>query len=403
MRSDRFLFCVLTRSWSSCPRDQVAKISGLLGHVAGIFLAATLLCPPALAQGPAAPPLNSQPQPQEQTNSYAESELQRGIALTRKSHFQEAISHFLAARGRVSDEYAVDFNLALCYVATNKFHPAIEILTGLTSGRTVNAGVYNLLAQAYIGTGRSQKAFQAFQAAAKLTPKSEKLYLFVADACMDQHSYKLGLKVLNAGLKELPQSATLHYERGIFYSFVDQPDLAGNDLQEVAKLAPGKMISYLAAAQKALLDGDIPGTIREARKGIQKDPNNFFLLAILGQALIKNGVRPGQPEFTEAQNALEKSVAERPDYWVSQLALGTVDQMGGNLNEAISHLEIARKLSPANPAPYAQLAIVYRKRGDMADAEKTLRILAGLNQKQAARYKLAEPGHMASYLGSQGP
>src|ERR1700730_1115633 len=48
----------------------------------------------------------------------AEAELQTGIALSRRGLFRDAISHFLAARGRVSDEYAVNFYLFLCFVCT---------------------------------------------------------------------------------------------------------------------------------------------------------------------------------------------------------------------------------------------------------------------------------------------
>lgn len=399
----KFSSCLRRRPESIRGQHPLVDFHNFLSLAFGILLTITWFCPLARGQMATPPSFNVPPQPQASVDPQAEAELQKGIALTRQSHFQEAIRHFLAAQGRVSDEYAVDFNLALCYFGVGQYQPAIRILEKLAKGRRGRAAVNNLLAQAYIGNRQPEEAFRTFQTAAKFEPKNEQLYLFISDACMDHHSYQLGLKVLDRGLAQLPKSARLHYERGIFYSFVNQPDLAAKDLQKVAKLAPGKVIAYLAAAQKALLDGDIPGTIREARQGIQKDPDNFFLLSILGQALIRNGVRPGQAEFTEAQNALQKSVAQRPDYWVSQLALGTLDQMAGHLDEAMAHLEAARRLSPSNPAAYSQLAIVYRKRGDMKNAEKMLRVLATLNQQQAAQYKLAEPGHMASYLGSPEP
>ena len=62
------------------------------------------------------------------TDSQAEEELQKGTALTRAGSFAEAIPHLLAARGRVSNDYAASFNVSLCYVATGQPTPAIPIL-----------------------------------------------------------------------------------------------------------------------------------------------------------------------------------------------------------------------------------------------------------------------------------
>ena len=58
----------------------------------------------------------------------AENELQAGIALTKRGQFQQAIPHFLAARGHVAEDFALEFNLALCYVGTRQFPQAIQIL-----------------------------------------------------------------------------------------------------------------------------------------------------------------------------------------------------------------------------------------------------------------------------------
>src|SRR5437660_4566222 len=104
-------------------------------------------------------------------NALAESELQTGIELTRGGHFAEAIAHLLEARGRVSNEYAAEFNLALCYVGAGQFQKAISILIGLRGQGRENASVENLLAQAYAGNGQGGQAFEALQKATALTPR----------------------------------------------------------------------------------------------------------------------------------------------------------------------------------------------------------------------------------------
>ncbi len=360
----------------ACPQDAVAKISSVSSGT------------------------EVQARSRAGASSNAERELQTGIALTQQGHFLEAIPHFLAAQGHVSDEYAENFNLALCYVGTEQFGRAIHVLSTLKADGHDTAAVNNLLAQAYIGTGQDKEAFSAFQQAVKQAPEDEKLYMLVAEECMDRQSYDLGLDVLNIGLQHLPDSARLHYERGVFFSFENQPDPATADFDLASKLSPGSDIFYMAAGQKALLEGNMPEAVRIAREGIKEGHGNYILLTIFGKAVVQSGVSPGQPEFEEARTALEKSVAERPNYAVSQAALGELYLMAGRIDDAITHLEEARKLAPDDTSVYSHLAIAYRHKGDTKTAKTMLAALAELNQQQAAKYKSDSPGHKAGYVSS---
>lgn len=330
----------------------------------------------------------------------AEAELQTGIALTRTGRFAEAIPHFLAARRQVADEFAADFNLALCYVAVGQNQAAVPVLQSLITTGQATAAVYNLLTQALIGASRIDEANQSFERAASLDPNNEKLYLLIADSCMDHESYDFGVKVVSTGLQHLPKSARLHYERGVLLSFLDQPDAARKDLQAASELASGTPLAFLAQAQEGLLTADMTKTTAAARAGLRKDPANYVLLAILGQALIREGAAPGQAEFAEARSALEKSVSIRPEYSVSQLALGQLELLGGQTDAALEHLTKAQQLAPDNPAVYSQLAAACRRRGNLKEAERNLAVLAGLNRRQAAKYKLDPPDHKGSYIGS---
>ncbi|HEV2314221.1 MAG TPA: tetratricopeptide repeat protein [Candidatus Acidoferrales bacterium] len=333
-------------------------------------------------------------------SSDAERDLQTGIALTQQGHFSEAIPHFLAAQGHVSDEYAVNFNLALCYVGTEQFGRAIHVFSTLKANGHDTAAVNSLLAQAYVGTGQDKEAFRAFQQAVKQTPEDEKLYMLVAEECMDRQAYDLGLDVLNIGLRHLPNSSRLHYERGVFFSFENESDPATADFDLASKLSPGSDIFYMAAGQKALLDGNIPGAVRVAREGIKGGHGNYILLTIFGKAVVQSGVSAAEPEFREAQAALEKSVAERPNYAESRAALGELYLMAGRVDDAIADLEVARKLAPDDASVYSHLAIAYRRKGDAEAAKRMLAALAELNQEQAAKYKSGAPGQKAGYIST---
>jgi tetratricopeptide (TPR) repeat protein len=334
-------------------------------------------------------------------DAQAEEELQKGTALTRAGSFAEAIPHLLAARGRASNDYAASFNLSLCLVATGQPTQAIPILTALSAAGHDNADVNNLLAQAYIGDGQNQKALEAVQRASTLAPKNEKLYLFIADACTAKQEYAAGLQVVDLGLDQLPGSARLHYQRGMFLALLDELDAGKKDFDQASRLAPDTDIAFLAATQNAMFEGDLLEAVRAAREGVKKGSHDPMLLTLLGEALFRSGIAPGQPEFTEAQEALEKAVAERPNNAASQLALGKLTLLDNRLGDAIAHLETARQLDPNNASVYLNLAAAYRRQGDLQQAQNMLAVLTKLNQTQAEKIRSAPGDRKASYVGSE--
>jgi predicted Zn-dependent protease len=199
------------------------------------------------------------------------------------------------------------------------------------------------------------------------------------------------------GLKNLPESAKLHFERGMFLTLLDGFDEAKSDFDLARKLAPESDTAYLAGAQEAMFEGNIAGAIRTAREGIRKGHENFMLLTLLGEALLRSGIAPGQKEFEEARDSLERAVARRPSYPTAQLALGKLYLLDNQTGNAVAHFEAARQLNPENPSVYSNLATAYSKQGDVQKAQDALAILAKLNQAQADRIRNAPGDRKASY------
>jgi tetratricopeptide (TPR) repeat protein len=336
-------------------------------------------------------------------NSQAEEELQKGTALTRAGLFADAIPHLRAAMGRVSNDYAARFNLSLSLIASGQPKLAIPILTALRTSGHDNVDVNNLLAQAYVGDGQNHEALEALQNASKLAPENEKLYLFVADACMEKQEYTIGLQAVDFGLEHLPNSATLHYQRGMFLVLLDQLDAGKKDFDLANEFAPNTDIAFLAGTQKAMLEGDVLGALRIARDAVKKGDYDYRVLTLLGEALLRSGIAPGELEFKEAQEALERAVAERPNYAGSQLALGKLAMLDNRMDDAIAHLERTLQLNPNDPSVYSNLAAAYRKRGDLQKAQNMLAVLAHMNQAQAEKFRSApedqKPGYAASGTG----
>jgi predicted Zn-dependent protease len=314
----------------------------------------------------------------------SQTDLQRGVDLTRRGLFKEAIPSLLKVRSEVPEDYAAGFNLALCYLGVGEFKQAISMLNDLRSSGHDTAAVNNLLAQSYIGDGQTILARQALEEASRETPKDESLYAFVADACTDHYAYGLGLQVVDLGLQHLPGSARLHYERAVFLARLDRLEEAKPEFQLANKLAPGSDIAYLALIQESLYEDNLSRSLSLAREGIRAGHRDYEMLSLLGTVLLHAGAAPGQPEFLEARTALEASVAAQPSYSTSQIALGKLYLMEGRSRDAVTHLEIGRRLEPQNPSIYTSLADAYRRLGDRDKAKESLSVLSKLLREKSA-------------------
>lgn len=311
-------------------------------------------------------------------------ELETGTRLTRDGLLQQAIPHLLAARKAGIDPYATAVNLSICYLGTNQYGQAIALLETLRQAGKNTATVENLLAQAYLGDNQPQSAFAAFLRAASATPDDERLYAFLADACTDHQQSALGMHIVDLGLRHLPESARLHYERALFLAQLDRLDEAKPEFDTASRLAASSYIGVLARVQKDLYEDNLKDATDLLHHAIRAGHRDYQTLSLLGSVLIYEGVAPGQPAFAEAQAALEESAKDRPDYSATQIALGKLYLWDGRFADAAAHLEISRRLEPNNPAVYIGLANAYRRLGEKDKArqmaEQLERLLAEKKQ-----------------------
>ena len=193
---------------------------------------------------------------------------------------------------------------------------------------------------------------KVFKKLPRSRPPNEKLYLFVADACTDSQNYHLGLKIVDAGLQNLPQSARLHYQRGTFLAHLDQMDIARRISKLPAKLEPGSNIAFIVQAQENLFAGNISESIRIAREGIANHHQTAALLTILGQALFRSGLTPGQREFAETKAALKNLSQPAPMTLEYKLISGRLYLME---NRSMTRSHIWKSRGVSNPITHLHI------------------------------------------------
>ncbi len=320
-----------------------------------------------------------------QTVPAQKTEAQLGAELTQQGRLEEAIPHLLLALQANGDTYGAGVNLGICYLKLGRYKEAIGALQRAVTEEKSGAVGENLLAQAYLGDGEVGMAWSTFAQAAAKAPRDEKLYDFVCDASTDHRQYEFGLRVAEAGLRQLPDSARLHYERGLFLARLDRLEEGRPEFDRAAQLAKDGYLGTLAQVQKDLYDENFPGATELLRAAVKAGNREYQTLSLLGTVLLQDGAAPGDARFAEAEAALEEAEREHPNYSATEIALGRMYLAEGRYADARDRLEAGRRLEPENPAVYTNLAQAYQRLGDKEHARAMQAELARLLEEKQGK------------------
>ena len=179
-------------------------------------------------------------------------------------------------------------------------------------------------------------------------------------------------------------------------------DLAAHALATLVKVAPQSARMREILAQSLMSRNDYPGAIQEYRRALEADPHLPEIHFELGEALLLYSA--GEPTRSEAEKEFEAALAAnpadanseyelgevalsrsdlqnafqhysralqlRPHFIDAQIGLGKVLTAMNEPRKALDYLLDAERSDPQNDTVHFRLALVYRKLGVKADAER---------------------------------
>ncbi len=300
--------------------------------------------------------------------------LEAGLMLAQLGRYEASARQFERARKGYPDPYQAGFNLTLAHVKARHYSSAIQSAQEVISQGHRTAELYNLLGEAYEGSGNTLEAYNALRAAAKINPADEKNYLDLVVLSVDHKNYDLALEIAGIGLEHVAASHRLFLQRGAVRAFKGQYAEAVEDLQQAIRLNPNENLPYFAMSMALMQMDQMQKAIETLRQRVAASPDDYLILFALGEALNRAGFSPGSAEAEEAVKALERSVRLNPRFAGSRAALGKILFKVGGVDAAIRELEKALELDPSDFAPAYTLALALRRKGETARAE---RLLAG--------------------------
>jgi predicted Zn-dependent protease len=211
-----------------------------------------------------------------------------------------------------------------------------------------------------------------------------------------------------AGLQEMARSSP-HWDkkdppalqqrhdlmRAKLYGFIDRPEAVGHRYG----LGDTSLAARYARAIAAYRSADGHGAQAQIDALIQMQPQNAYFHELKGQALLE-GARPA-----EAIAPLRKAVSLAPNPALIQIMLAQAllaASERGNPDEALTLLQAALAREPESGDAYAQIAMAYGRKGDLARADLAsaqasfmrgdLRTARQLAARAKTRFPVGSPG-----------
>jgi tetratricopeptide (TPR) repeat protein len=324
--------------------------------------------------------------------------LEYGDCLMDLRRAREAIPLFQQMVSRFPQNFHARYDLAVAQNADHDGKSAVETLQPLLEQKEPDPNALALASSAYEQQGNTPKAVELLRQAIVSNPKNVKYYLDFATLSFNHQSFKVGIDMVNVGLKQLPKSAPLYVARGVLYVQLAQYDKGEADFQTAMRLDPGQASSAVAQGMAQIQSSNLDAALTTVNSQLKLHPKEAFLYYLKAQILAQKGAPVDSPEFKEAIAAATRATQLDPSSVLPRDILGNLYLKSGQLDLAIEQCRLALKGSPSDQEALYHLIQALRRSGkgsktEMAELVKRLADLQHQSREQEAsanQYKLYE-------------
>ncbi len=225
-------------------------------------------------------------------------------------------------------------------------------------------------AEQYDKRGRADAAYEAYRQALKLFPDAEESYVSLSSFAAAHGNTKYGRQIIDQGLKRLPNSAKLLFERGMMSALDGDLEQSATDFSRAHAADPVWPTAIMALGVTELQRARFAAAAAEFRKSSTLAPDDWRSRYLYALALYKSG---DTALAGDAARSLRAAIRVAPGEAKPYTLLGQILSGQGRFAEAIPYLEKAYGLRPDDATAAYQLGVVYKRQGRAADAAHMMR------------------------------
>ncbi len=278
----------------------------------------------------------------------------------------EDFRHLVAGRQPAA---AMRYNLGLALFEAGRPDEAVrELLVAVTAADPPDIDTLSLLAEAQHAALDPPGALATLQRAIRNHPRSERLYLQLAELCIEHGAYELGVEIVEIGDNNIPGSHRILTMRGILLAELGRYAEAETAFE--AAVAADKDTQSAAVGLSLTLQktGRMDESLEILRDRVSASPDDAVAQFFYAQALIKLGVEPGSDDFQEALQGLLLAAERLPGEASPRVELGKLYSSANQTERAIAVLEEAAELAPGDRQVTYNLMLALRRNGRTDEA-----------------------------------
>lgn len=321
---------------------------------------------------------------------------QYGTCLSRLHRMDAAIPLFQQADALEPQDNAAHYNLALVLWKEKRYDEALRALQPAIESGTKDEDILTLAADIDEARNDTPHAVEALRRAILGNPRDSRAYLWFATLASNHQSYQVGIDMLNAGLRELPNEAQLRLVRGVLYAQLGEFDQATEDFEAANELNPQLSFAGTAEGIVATQKHHLGAGIEKFREQVRKHPDSAFDQYLLAESLEQAGAQPGSADYAEELHAATRAVQLDPNLTVAGGILANLYLRSGQPARAIEECEAMLRIDPNNQEALYHLLLALRRSNKKDEIPAlTKRLLALRNaennsESHTMRYKLAD-------------
>jgi len=264
----------------------------------------------------------------------------------------------------------------------------VRTLLDVLEQRAPNSPAWNAL-QGYADykLGNPELALPRLQRAIELDPRVEDYYLKIGELMLFHNSSEAALAFFEAGVKQLPDSASLHFGLAVcYFAGRRQPEKLREHLDTALKLQPSFEPALSLLCLTLRRDNEWPQLQEAAERLIRLNARSHEGPYYKAISMLERQIAEEDRSLVgKARELLEHSVRLNPHWPDARIALGKLLLNLNEVSAAVQELERAVELSPEETGAYFHLAKAYRREGQHEKSNRALVEFKKLEAKEQER------------------
>ena len=314
------------------------------------------------------------------------------FCLAKTQHFPQAAEQYQQLLARASDD-TIRYNLALVQSKLHDNKEALKTLTPLLAN-SHNEMILALGAHLSEETGNTPQAVALLRAAILTQPQNIDNYLDFAQLAFNHHSFQVGIDMVNAGLRQLPNAPRLYVARGVLEVQLSKFPQAIADFEHAHKLQPQLSLAMDAIGMIESQQFKQTASLDLFRRQARLHPHDSLLQYLYAEALSDSD--PGVATTREAVTAAKRSVTTDPGYAPAHDLLALLYLRLKQPDQALLQAQAAFRIDPTDDTALYHEIMARRELGQTARVQALVKQFAALRrnnskeQRESHRYVLKD-------------